>query len=73
VSGAVHGSEVPFILKSLKVRFGNGVALEDQATPFATNSYFTSFAKTGAPAHAQQASWEDYNHHEAKFLILEFG
>jgi para-nitrobenzyl esterase len=69
VSGAVHGSEVPFIFKTLDVRYGNRVALEDQATAFASNSYFRSFANTGATAQAQQASWGDYNHDETKILI----
>lgn len=70
IPGAVHGSDVPFVFKTLDARYGDAVLPEDRALSESINSYFVTFAKTGIPAPFLQPEWGAFNAQADEILIF---
>ena len=76
--GAAHGAEVPYVFTSLPItatqiagRTIPAAASADRAIADAMQSYWTNFAKTGAPGTVSNVRWPAYQPN--KNSILEFG
>jgi para-nitrobenzyl esterase len=73
VAGALHATEIPFVLNTVKAKYGDATTPEDVAIARATNAYWVAFAKTGDPGTASGASvpkWPRYS--AADDVIMDF-
>jgi para-nitrobenzyl esterase len=52
VAGALHATEIPFVLNTVRAKYGDATTPEDAATARAMNAYWVAFAKTGDPGAA---------------------
>ncbi len=68
--GAPHATEIPFVLNTVKAKYGSDLTAKDAAIADATNSYWANFAKTGNPNGAGLPQWPAYD--PAKDVIMDF-
>ncbi|MDG5497214.1 MULTISPECIES: carboxylesterase family protein [Azospirillaceae] len=68
--GAMHASEIPFVFRTINVRFPGQVTPTDEATSQAIHDYFVSFARNGVPTANGGPEWLPYN--AAADKILDF-
>ncbi len=62
VAGALHATEIPFVLNTVKANYGDATTPEDLAMGRAANAYWVAFAKTGDPGTAAGVpKWPRYS------------
>ena len=61
VKGAIHASEVPYFMGSVKAVYGDKLTKSDEATSQQANSYWVNFAKTGDPNGEGLPKWPAYD------------
>jgi para-nitrobenzyl esterase len=59
-AGAPHATEIPYVFDTARAAYGDKLTPADTATAEAANSYWVSFAKTGAPGSAKGVTWPRY-------------
>ena len=76
VAGALHATEIPFVLNTVRAKYGDATTPEDAATASAMNAYWVAFVKTGDPGAAEDAAakglpkWPRYS--AADDVIMDF-
>jgi para-nitrobenzyl esterase len=71
VAGALHATEIPFVLNTVKAKYGDATTPEDLAMGRAANAYWVAFAKTGDPGTAAGVpKWPRYS--AADDVIMDF-
>lgn len=70
VKGAAHASEVPYVMGTVKMVYGDKLTKKDEAVQDQTNAYWTNFAKTGDPNGAGLPKWPAYD--TKADVILDF-
>ncbi|MGQ3045427.1 MAG: carboxylesterase/lipase family protein [Niveispirillum sp.] len=68
--GAMHASEIPFVFRTINVRFPGQVTPADEATSKAFHDYVVSFARDGVPSATGGPDWRPYD--PAADKILDF-
>lgn len=68
--GASHASELPYLFKTLSVRYGPNVSSKDQEMSDAIGVYFTNFAKTGNPNGISQPPWAVFDPSVSSILLF---
>lgn len=56
--GAPHATEIPYVMDTVKARYGEALTVEDQKIASLTHVYWVNFAKTGKPD--APAAWPTY-------------
>ena len=70
--GAGHGSEVPYVFKTLSERWGTTEATpEEEKLAQMMNTYWANFAKTGNPNGEDLPVWPLYNTQKEVILDIE--
>jgi para-nitrobenzyl esterase len=71
VAGALHATEIPFVLNTARAKYGDATTPEDIALARAMNAYWVAFAKTGDPGTAAGVpKWPRYS--AADDVIVDF-
>lgn len=73
--GAPHASEIPFVMDTVRARYGAGATAQDQAVARTMHAYWLNFARTGNPNGravdgGKLPSWPVYA--PAKDAIMDF-
>ncbi len=58
-TGAPHASEIPYVFDTVKAKYGDKLAPEDEAIAQAANTYWANFAKTGNPNGKDLPTWPE--------------
>ncbi|EGF91439.1 para-nitrobenzyl esterase [Asticcacaulis biprosthecium C19] len=68
-TGAPHATEIPYVMDTVKEKYGDKLTARDAKIADQTNSYWANFAKTGKPDGPGLAAWPQYDP-EADILML---
>jgi para-nitrobenzyl esterase len=68
--GALHATEIPFVLATVRAKYGEATSAEDEAMGQAANAYWAAFAKTGDPNGEGRPRWPAYQ--AASDMLLDF-
>lgn len=68
--GAPHATEIPFVMDTVKARYGKDLAPADEKTAQAANAYWANFAKTGNPNGDGLPAWPQYD--AQKDVLMDF-
>jgi para-nitrobenzyl esterase len=70
VKGALHATEIPFVFETVRAKYGDATAAEDEAIAAAVNTYWVAFARTGDPNGDGRPKWPAYS--EKDDVIMNF-
>ena len=68
--GAPHATEIPFVFDTVKAKYGNDLAPDDEKTAEAMLSYWVAFAKTGDPSTGNSPAWPRFS--SATNMVMDF-
>jgi para-nitrobenzyl esterase len=66
--GAYHATEIPFVVETVRAKYGEAATAEDEATAANANAYWTDFAKTGDPNGGGRPRWPAYTAEKDELL-----
>jgi para-nitrobenzyl esterase len=69
-SGAPHATEIPYVMDTVKAKYGDQLSETDAKIADQTNSYWANFAKTGNPNGSGLPNWPQYD--PAKDELMNF-
>lgn len=69
-TGAPHATEIPYVMDTVKAKYGDQLSATDAKIADETNSYWANFAKTGNPNGAGLPVWPRYD--PAKDQLMNF-
>jgi para-nitrobenzyl esterase len=71
VAGALHATEIPFVLNTVRAKYAEATTPDDVSIARAINAYWVAFAKTGDPGTAEGVpKWPRYS--AADDVIMDF-
>ncbi len=59
--GAPHATEIPFVFDTVKAKYGNELAPNDEKIAQAMLNYWVAFAKTGDPSTGNSPAWPRFS------------
>ena len=68
--GALHASEIPFALATVRAKYGEATTPEDLALASAMNGYWVAFARSGDPNGPGRPRWPAYSAGED--MVMDF-
>ena len=68
--GALHATEIPFALGTVKAKYGAATTPEDEALSAAMSAYWVAFARTGDPNGPGRPRWPAYSMKED--VLMDF-
>lgn len=70
VGGALHATEIPFVMNTVRARYEKATSEEDAAMARAASAYWVAFARNGDPNGEGRPAWPAFDPEED--VILEF-
>jgi para-nitrobenzyl esterase len=68
--GALHATEIPFVFETVRAKYGDATAPEDEALAAAANAYWAAFARSGDPNGDGRPKWPAYT--EKGDVVMDF-
>jgi para-nitrobenzyl esterase len=68
--GAPHATEIPYVFDTVKEKYGDALAAEDENTARAMLDYWVAFAKTGDPSIGNTPAWPRFA--PATNMVMDF-
>jgi para-nitrobenzyl esterase len=68
--GAPHATEIPFVMNTVRARYGNDLTPADEKIAAAANAYWANFAKKGDPNGEGLPRWPAYS--AEKDVLMDF-
>lgn len=69
-TGAPHATEIPYVMNTVKAKYGDKLTATDAKIADQTNSYWANFAKTGNPNGEGLPNWPKYDPKADLLLIF---
>jgi para-nitrobenzyl esterase len=69
-TGAPHATEIPYVMNTVKAKYGDQLTAADAAIAETTNSYWANFARTGDPNGPGLPAWPKYDAAGDKIMLF---
>jgi beta-glucosidase len=68
--GALHATEIPFVLGTVRAKYGDATTAEDEAVADVASAYWAAFARAGDPNGEGRPEWPAYD--PVRDVIMDF-
>jgi len=69
-TGAPHATEIPYVMNTVKAKYGDQLTAADSRVADTTNSYWANFAKAGDPNGPGLPAWPKYDAATDKIMLF---